>query len=118
MLCQWQISFAAMSFEHILILALIQGVTEFIPVSSSGHLNLLHALTDRPDQGVVMDVALHGGTLLAVMAYFRADVARLMLAGWISCACAEPKPRFCDPFIAGQPARAVGRCGADADRCD
>ncbi|NBR79223.1 MAG: undecaprenyl-diphosphate phosphatase [Alphaproteobacteria bacterium] len=81
MLCQWQISFAAMSFEHILILALIQGVTEFIPVSSSGHLNLLHALTDRPDQGVVMDVALHGGTLLAVMAYFRADVARLILGG-------------------------------------
>lgn len=81
MLCHWQISFAAMSFEHILILALIQGVTEFIPVSSSGHLNLLHALTDRPDQGVVMDVALHGGTLLAVMAYFRADVARLVLGG-------------------------------------
>lgn len=67
-----------MSVEHILILALIQGVTEFIPVSSSGHLNLLHALTDFPDQGVVMDVALHGGTLLAVMAYFRADIARLL----------------------------------------
>ena len=67
-----------MAFDHILILALIQGVTEFIPVSSSGHLTLAHGLTDLPDHGVTMDVALHFGTLLAVMVYFRADVVRLL----------------------------------------
>ena len=67
-----------MAFDHILILALIQGVTEFIPVSSSGHLTLAHGMTDLPDHGVTMDVALHFGTLLAVMVYFRADVMRLM----------------------------------------
>lgn len=67
-----------MAFDHILILALIQGVTEFIPVSSSGHLTLAHGLTGLSDHGVTMDVALHFGTLLAVMVYFRADVARLL----------------------------------------
>lgn len=67
-----------MAFDHILILALIQGVTEFIPVSSSGHLTLAHGLTGLPDHGVAMDVALHFGTLLAVMVYFRADVMRLL----------------------------------------
>ena len=67
-----------MGFEHLLILALLQGATEFLPISSSGHLNLLHALTPLPDAGVGIDVALHGGTLLAVMIYFRSDVAALM----------------------------------------
>ena len=67
-----------MAFDHILILALIQGVTEFIPVSSSGHLTLAHGLTALPDHGIAMDVALHFGTLLAVMVYFRADVIRLL----------------------------------------
>lgn len=67
-----------MAFDHILILALIQGVTEFIPVSSSGHLTLAHGLTALPDHGVAMDVALHFGTLLAVMVYFRTDVIRLI----------------------------------------
>lgn len=66
-----------MAFDHILILALVQGVTEFIPVSSSGHLTLAHGLTALPDHGVVMDVALHAGTLAAVMVYFRQDVVRL-----------------------------------------
>lgn len=67
-----------MSFDHILLLALIQGVTEFIPVSSSGHLTLAHSLTGLPDHGVVMDVALHFGTLIAVMVYFRRDVMVLL----------------------------------------
>lgn len=67
-----------MAFDHILILALIQGVTEFIPVSSSGHLTLAHGLTALPDHGVTMDVALHLGTLIAVMVYFRRDVIGLL----------------------------------------
>ncbi|MGC6475510.1 MAG: undecaprenyl-diphosphate phosphatase [Parvibaculales bacterium] len=67
-----------MTFTHIFALAIIQGITEFLPVSSSGHLNLLHLLTDLPDQGVGFDVALHAGTLLAVLVYFREDVASVM----------------------------------------
>ena len=67
-----------MSIEQLILLALIQGITEFLPISSSGHLNLLPLLTDMPDQGVMIDVAVHGGTLLAVMAYFRSDLGRLL----------------------------------------
>ncbi len=63
-----------MSFAHLLILALIQGVTEFLPVSSSGHLILLPNLTGLQDQGQVIDVAVHVGTLGAVILYFWRDV--------------------------------------------
>ena len=70
-----------MSMTQIFLLAIIQGVTEFLPVSSSGHLNLLHGLTDLPDQGIIIDVAVHAGTLLAVMIYFRHDVIRLLHGG-------------------------------------
>jgi Uncharacterized bacitracin resistance protein len=64
-----------MPLYHILILALIQGITEFLPISSSAHLILFPQLTGLQDQGVALDVAVHVGTLLAVMIYFRADVA-------------------------------------------
>lgn len=63
-----------MTFFHLFLLAMIQGITEFLPVSSSGHLILLPALTDLEDQGLVIDVAVHVGTLFAVCWYFRADV--------------------------------------------
>jgi len=64
-----------MTLFHLLILALIQGITEFLPISSSAHLILFPELTGMADQGVVIDVAVHVGTLFAVMVYFRADVA-------------------------------------------
>jgi undecaprenyl-diphosphatase len=60
--------------------ALIQGITEFLPVSSSGHLILLPALTGMDDQGQVIDVAVHVGTLFAVILYFWSDV-RIALGG-------------------------------------
>lgn len=60
--------------------ALIQGITEFLPVSSSGHLILLPQLTGMEDQGQVIDVAVHVGTLFAVILYFWADV-RLAAVG-------------------------------------
>lgn len=70
-----------MSIEQLIILALIQGLTEFLPISSSAHLILLPALTDWPDQGPHMDVAVHLGSLLAVLLYFRRDVALLTKGG-------------------------------------
>ena len=63
-----------MTLFQLLIVALIQGVTEFLPISSSGHLILLPALTGTPDQGLAIDVAVHVGTLLAVVLYFWRDV--------------------------------------------
>ena len=63
-----------MPLTQLLILALIQGITEFLPISSSGHLILLPNLTGMQDQGLAIDVAVHVGTLGAVLLYFRADV--------------------------------------------
>lgn len=63
-----------LSLHHILILALIQGLTEFLPVSSSGHLVITSKLLGFADQGLTIDVALHVGTLLAVMLYFWREV--------------------------------------------
>lgn len=68
-----------MPLFYLLILAVIQGVTEFLPVSSSGHLILLPALTGHADQGQVIDVAVHVGTLFAVVLYFRKDVGEAFL---------------------------------------
>ncbi len=63
-----------MSVLHLFLVAIIQGVTEFLPVSSSGHLILLPALTGFSDQGLAIDVAVHVGTLTAVILFFRHDV--------------------------------------------
>lgn len=63
-----------MPLFQLLLVAIIQGVTEFLPVSSSGHLILLPALTGQEDQGQLIDVAVHVGTLGAVVLYFWPDV--------------------------------------------
>lgn len=70
-----------MSLFHLLLVAIIQGITEFLPVSSSGHLILLPSLTGLADQGQIIDVAVHLGTLGAVILYFWADV-RIALNGF------------------------------------
>lgn len=67
-----------MAIWHLILLALVQGLTEFLPVSSSAHLILVPQLTGIADQGVALDVALHVGTLGAVILYFRTDVVRAM----------------------------------------
>ena len=69
-----------MSLFHLFLVALIQGITEFLPISSSGHLILLPNLSGLQDQGQVIDVAVHVGTLGAVVLYFWRDV-RLGLSG-------------------------------------
>ncbi|WP_375254102.1 undecaprenyl-diphosphate phosphatase [Yoonia sp.] len=69
-----------MTTFNLLLIALIQGLTEFLPVSSSAHLILLPSLSNLADQGLVVDVAAHLGTLSAVILYFWTDV-RQALAG-------------------------------------
>lgn len=68
-----------MSLFDIVVLALIQGITEFLPISSSAHLILWPLLTGRPDQGIMMDVAVHLGSLAAICIYFRRDVGQLFV---------------------------------------
>ncbi len=68
-----------MSLYYLLIAAVIQGVTEFLPISSSGHLILLPALTGADDQGLAIDVAVHVGTLVAVILFFWSDVRSALM---------------------------------------
>ena len=67
-----------MPLQYILILAIVQGITEFLPISSSAHLILMPTLTGQADQGVVIDVAVHVGTLFAVLLYFRHEFGRML----------------------------------------
>lgn len=64
------------------ILALVQGLTEFLPISSSAHLVIPSLVFGWPDQGLAFDVAVHVGTLSAVMLYYRNDIAE-MIADWV-----------------------------------
>ncbi|MBQ8436824.1 MAG: undecaprenyl-diphosphate phosphatase [Alphaproteobacteria bacterium] len=59
---------------HILLLSILQGLTEFLPVSSSGHLILFSIFTTFPDQGMALDIAVHVGSIFAVMIYFRKTI--------------------------------------------
>ena len=67
---------------EVIILAILQGFTEFLPISSSAHLILPSAILGWQDQGIAFDVAVHVGTLLAVILYFRHDIGRLTV-GWV-----------------------------------
>lgn len=67
-----------MTLFNLLLVAMIQGLTEFLPVSSSGHLILLPSLTGLDDQGQIIDVAAHVGTLCAVVLYFWGDVRQAL----------------------------------------
>ena len=69
-----------MLLTHLALVAMIQGLTEFIPISSSAHLILLHHLSELPDQGQLIDIAVHFGTLLAVITYFWDDSSIFGLA--------------------------------------
>ena len=70
-----------MPIEQILVLAIIQGITEFLPISSSGHLILVPIFTGWADQGLIVDVMVHMGSLLAILVYFWRDVLQLGRGG-------------------------------------
>lgn len=69
-----------MTLTQIAILSVVQGITEFFPISSSAHLVLVPHLLKMADQGLVMDLAVHIGTLLAVLVYYRRDVWDMVMA--------------------------------------
>lgn len=70
-----------MTWLQIVVLAVVQGLTEFLPISSSGHLVLVPSILGWGDQGLSFDVAVHFGSLLAVCLFFRRDIAALLRGG-------------------------------------
>lgn len=69
---------------QVIVLAIVQGLTEFLPISSSAHLILVPLLTGWRDQGLAFDVAVHVGTLFAVCFYFRQELLRIQAGFWRS----------------------------------
>ncbi len=65
---------------QVIVLALVQGLTEFLPISSSAHLVIPAMVLGWPDQGLAFDVAVHVGTLSAVLLYYRSDLATMATA--------------------------------------
>jgi undecaprenyl-diphosphatase len=67
-----------MGLTQLIVLAVVQGLTEFLPISSSGHLVLVPGIFGWTDQGLVFDVAVHFGSLIAVCVFFRHDILALL----------------------------------------
>ena len=67
-----------MGMTQLIVLAVVQGLAEFLPISSSGHLVLVPVIFNWVDQGLVFDVAVHFGSLVAVCLYFRHDILALL----------------------------------------
>lgn len=100
-----------MTFLQQLLIALVQGITEFLPISSSGHLILIPHLTNLPDQGPLIDVAVHVGSLLAIIIYFFKDSIGLVRGGFATVgigSAPEQKRLFCWIAIGTIPAVALG----------
>ncbi len=71
-----------MTTLNLILISILQGITEFLPVSSSGHLILFSKFTTFPDQGVAMDIAVHVGSILAVMIYFSEEIYKMLMGLW------------------------------------
>ena len=68
-----------MNTLQLILLSLVQGLTEFLPVSSSAHLVLLSEFLGEEDQGIIFDVGVHFGTLMAALVYFRSDLKKMII---------------------------------------
>jgi undecaprenyl-diphosphatase len=71
-----------MDLVQAIVLAIVQGLSEFLPISSSGHLILIPHFFDWQDQGLAFDVAVHVGTLIALLVYFRRQLGT-MAGSWL-----------------------------------
>jgi undecaprenyl-diphosphatase len=71
-----------MDLVQAIVLAVVQGLSEFLPISSSGHLILIPHFLGWPDQGLAFDVAVHVGTLIALLIYFRRQLGTMAVA-WL-----------------------------------
>lgn len=78
-----------MDYYHLLLLGLVQGLTEFLPISSSAHLILLPEIAGWQDQGLAYDIAAHAGSLIAVLVFFHQDISRITIA-WIKSLQGDP----------------------------
>jgi undecaprenyl-diphosphatase len=87
-----------MSVLHAIVLGIVQGLTEFLPVSSSGHLIAVPELLGWEEQPLAFDVALHLGTMLAVLLYFWRDFARLIRHGLADVTMHGPRVRLYSPY--------------------
>ena len=85
-----------MTLKQAMVLGAVQGLTEFLPISSSAHLILVPWITDWPDQGLTFDVVLHAGTLMAILSCFWRDFAGILRESF-------------RPSGAGSPERPKGR---------
>ena len=71
-----------MAYDYLLLIAFIQGITEFLPISSSSHLILIPILSGHDDQGLTIDIAVHFGSLFAVMIAMRHEIYQLFIGGY------------------------------------
>lgn len=102
-----------MTALQLIVLALIQGISEFLPVSSSAHLILVGQFSNWADQGLAFDAAVHAGTLTAVVLYFRRDLGALARAGVRADGDPVQKRLLAGLAVATLPALAVGALAAD-----
>lgn len=110
-----------MTLFNLILLAVIQGITEFLPISSSAHLVLLHEVGGATPDDLLLDVAVHLGSIVAVVLYFRSDV-RDALVGGLNLVCGRTKAAGSDLTlnlaVATAPAVAVGAVIAVAGWAD
>ncbi len=101
-----------MTLLQVLLLGALQGFTEFLPISSSGHLVIVPHLLRWPDPGLALDTVLHLGTMLAIMVYFRQALWELVQAAWQSLrqrSLADPRARLAWGIALGTiPAAVIG----------
>jgi undecaprenyl-diphosphatase len=100
-------------FFHIILLSIIQGLTEFLPISSSGHLILAPLVFDFEDQGLAMDAILHLGTLFAIIIYFRDDLSKLFFSLFNKNADPSTRKLAVSILLASIPAGMIGLFGMD-----
>ncbi len=100
-----------------IILGIVQGLTEFLPVSSSGHLVVIPWIMGWPSPGLVFDTTVHWGTLLAVVVFFWGDLVNLVAAGWRSLkemSLKDPEERLAWGLVVGTiPAAVIGAAFSD-----